>query len=52
MSSAADGEDLCSPVVVALGAAVALYFAADRGRTSAKPASDFADAEALFQKNV
>ena len=50
MPAAADRQDLCAPVMVALRAAVAFDFAADRGRIAAESTSDLTYAEASFKK--
>ena len=52
MSPAADRQDLGAPVMIALGAAVALELTADGGRAAAEPAGNLADAEAFADKIV
>ena len=48
MPAAADRQDLRAPVMIALRAAVAFDFAADRGRIAAESTSDLTYAEAIF----
>ena len=50
--AAADRQYLGAPVMIALGAAVALELAADGGRAATETACDLPDAEAFADKIV